>query len=38
MSKPTLRFGVSYDFRNPADSGVSDQYPVFRDSRTGAMA
>ena len=26
MSKPTLRFGVSYDFRNPADSGVSDQY------------
>ena len=26
MSKPTLRIGVSYDFRNPPDSGVSDEY------------
>mgnify|MGYP003316130149 CR=1 FL=1 len=23
-SKPSLRVGVSYDFRNPPDSGVSD--------------
>ena len=26
MVKPGLRVGVSYDFRNPPDSGVSDQY------------
>ena len=26
MTKPALRIGVSYDFRNPPDSGVSDQY------------
>ena len=25
-SKPSLRVGVSYDFRNPPDSGVSDQH------------
>ena len=25
-SKPSLRIGVSYDFRNPPDSGVSDQH------------
>lgn len=24
--KPALRIGVCYDFRNPPDSGVSDQY------------
>lgn len=26
MSQPSLRVGVSYDFRNPPDSGVSDQH------------
>ena len=26
MAKPTLRVGVSYDFRNPPNSGVSDQH------------
>ena len=26
MTKPALRIGVSYDFRNPPDSGVGDQY------------
>ena len=25
-SKPSLRVGVSYDFRNPPDSGFSDQH------------